>query len=81
MKEKHRLIPVLIFAFILTVLCTAAVSRWYLLHQKGGTYNSILLGKLVSSDGRKLVLQGNITNPQRQERTVCHHIQPRYNRS
>ena len=64
MKEKHRLIPVLIFAFILTVLCTAAVSRWYLLHQKGGTYNSILLGKLVSSDGRKLVLQGNITNPQ-----------------
>ena len=64
MKEKHRLIPILIFAFILTVLCTAAVSRWYLLHQKGGTYNSILLGKLVSSDGRKLVLQGNITNPQ-----------------
>ena len=64
MKEKHRLIPVLIFAFILTVLCTAAVSRWYLLHQKGGTYNSILLGKLVSSDGRKLVSQGNITNPQ-----------------
>lgn len=64
MKEKHRLIPVLIFAFILTVLCTAAVSRWYLLHQKGGTYNSILLGKLVSSDGRKLVLQGNITNLQ-----------------
>ena len=64
MKEKHRLIAVLIFAFILTVLCTAAVSRWYLLHQKGGTYNSILLGKLVSSDGRKLVLQGNITNPQ-----------------
>ena len=57
MKEKHRLIPVLIFAFILTVLCTAAVSRWYLLHQKGGTYNSILLGKLVSSDGRKLVLK------------------------
>ena len=57
MKEKHRLIPVLIFAFILTVLCTAAVSRWYLLHQKGGTYNSILLGKLVSSDGRKLVPQ------------------------
>ena len=57
MKEKHRLIPVLIFAFILTVLCTAAVSRWYLLHQKGGTYNSILLGKLVSSDGRKLVSQ------------------------
>ena len=55
MKEKHRLIPVLIFAFILTVLCTAAVSRWYLLHQKGGTYNSILLGKLVSSDGRKLI--------------------------
>ena len=35
MKEKHRLIPILIFAFILTVLCTAAVSRWYLLHQKG----------------------------------------------
>ena len=64
MKEKHRLIPILIFAFILTVLCTAAVSRWYLLHQKGGTYNSILLGKLVSSDGRKLVLQGNITNLQ-----------------
>ena len=49
MKEKHRLIPILIFAFILTVLCTAAVSRWYLLHQKGGTYNSILLGKLVSA--------------------------------
>ena len=81
MKEKHRLIPVLIFAFILTVLCTAAVSRWYLLHQKGGTYNSILLGKLVSSDGRRAgFARGSIHQiPERQERIICYHIQPRYN--
>lgn len=46
MKEKRRLIPVLVLAVVLTALCTAAVSRWYLLRQKGDTYNSLLLGKI-----------------------------------
>ena len=66
MKDKRRFIPVLVLAVVLTAFCTAAISRWYLLRRKGDTYNSILLGKVVSNDGRKLVFQGNITNPKGQ---------------
>lgn len=69
MREKRISIPVLVVIVVLTAICTAAVSQWYFVNQKGSGYNTQLVAKVVSIDGNQLTIKGDVTNRKGQNGT------------